>query len=851
MKLFKLLLLSSFFTFNLSAQTDTTKYLEIEFFVPIWPSALGDTVVNEAYVQAELDQLNTAFAANNTGIQFVMCGEIHFIDDPNGIYASGDNNAPYGIHEKRGAIHVWNCTVLAGGVSGLATPGEARIRLNGIAATRTIEHEMGHILGLSHTHVPSDNELVDGSNCTTAGDYLCDTPADPGLSTSNVNSNCIYTGTATDANGDPYNPLTNNFMSYSRYTCRSAFTQQQVDKMNQYLNTTGFFINRVNKFRMLQPMPTEFCDSDTVGYNLISLEPGATISGPGVVGTIFYPNQAGAGVHEFLCDFPTDTILYHDFVTAETGGSQSTMDAWNSYSVDNGGLLKKIYYRLNTSTSNIFTIEVRQGSGVLGTLLHTELYTIPATNGLAWVEFAIATNLNLSTAQTYTFRIFSGTPFTIGSNIYAYPGSNSNITPQQAYPFKNLYSMVTEMEGLEPCGSIGYRYVEVHSPDNGSMVTLKDEYCNTLDYAIQLTGTPSNGIFYIDNVQDSILNFQNLGIGNHTVQFISTDENGCPGFLEHNFTITDFSATVSPSIDPVYCINNSPITVTGEPAGGFVLIDGDTLNSIDFSSLGFGTHMLSYEVSSPFDTITIQGPTNPPLATSPYFYPLQDSIYWQSFTSDSSGFLNNISLFGNIYVGHIFESTLYKGTPDQNIVLYLDTHTVTFIESYKQLFDTIPGIFIDADSIYSFSFKWLGPSWPAMYIPHSVNDAYLQGISSLDSSGIPQFDFVFNTTLDQHRYCQDIYTTTFEVDSCSVGLNEESLFSDLRIFPNPASDKVTIQSSFTIESVEIMNLHGQLIVRHEIGTNEESIFIGNLSPGTYIINVNCENGSFKSRLIKE
>ena len=62
----------------------------------------------------------------------------------------------------------------------------------------TLPHEVGHFYGLPHTH-DQGNELVNGSNCATAGDNFCDTPADPNLS-GVVNSSCVYTGTATDAN---------------------------------------------------------------------------------------------------------------------------------------------------------------------------------------------------------------------------------------------------------------------------------------------------------------------------------------------------------------------------------------------------------------------------------------------------------------------------------------------------------------------------------------------------------------------------------------------------------------------------------------------------------------------------
>jgi hypothetical protein len=100
-------------------------------------------------------------------------------------------------------------------------------------------HEMGHCLGLLHTHETSTgDELVDGSNCGSAGDELCDTPADPQLSSANVDDvTCVYFGTDTDANGDMYNPDVTNTMSYAPFNCRGSFTNDQENRMHGVLGS--------------------------------------------------------------------------------------------------------------------------------------------------------------------------------------------------------------------------------------------------------------------------------------------------------------------------------------------------------------------------------------------------------------------------------------------------------------------------------------------------------------------------------------------------------------------------------------------------------------------------------------
>lgn len=95
-------------------------------------------------------------------------------------------------------------------------------------------HEMGHFFSLPHTFDTSVGaELVNESNCATAGDLICDTPAD--INPAPVsNSGCQWTGTNVDANGDFYTPIIGNIMSYHPSPCKTPFTVGQFNKMLNY-----------------------------------------------------------------------------------------------------------------------------------------------------------------------------------------------------------------------------------------------------------------------------------------------------------------------------------------------------------------------------------------------------------------------------------------------------------------------------------------------------------------------------------------------------------------------------------------------------------------------------------------
>jgi len=107
---------------------------------------------------------------------------------------------------------------------------------------------MGHVLNLWHTHhgceVSGEWELIDGSNCATAGDFICDTPADPLISFLDVNpSTCEwspYDLCDPPENISSYNPDTKNIMSYSSIYCYEYFSAGQGERMREAIATLPF-----------------------------------------------------------------------------------------------------------------------------------------------------------------------------------------------------------------------------------------------------------------------------------------------------------------------------------------------------------------------------------------------------------------------------------------------------------------------------------------------------------------------------------------------------------------------------------------------------------------------------------
>lgn len=192
--------------------------------------------------------LNTAIAHMNTfyanaGMEFFLCDGINYVDNDT-FYLFDDSNDSgaetnlTNANNVNGLINIYFVSSITtssgGGAAGYAYfPGGPDVIMmtnNATTNESTLIHEIGHFFSLFHTHGPRNDELttelVDGSNCDTDGDFICDTPADPNLS-GVVDTNCTYNGFKRDANNAFFTPDTSNILSYSRWSCRDNLTTQQ------------------------------------------------------------------------------------------------------------------------------------------------------------------------------------------------------------------------------------------------------------------------------------------------------------------------------------------------------------------------------------------------------------------------------------------------------------------------------------------------------------------------------------------------------------------------------------------------------------------------------------------------
>ncbi len=215
---------------------------KFQVYAHIFLDSLGVANYTPDALRSELNSVNDAFAP--ICISFELCGVDSITN-----YEFDSTATPEEEAEIKTLFHVENrinfyiiTDIFKGpnrvcgfaSVGGIASLNNGMVFMSGGCAT----HELGHLFGLLHTFENAGSELVDGSNCETAGDGICDTPADPFVENSDTiwQDGCEFIWEGLDPNGQYYQPDVGNIMSY--YACACGFTREQYIRMaNTYLNS--------------------------------------------------------------------------------------------------------------------------------------------------------------------------------------------------------------------------------------------------------------------------------------------------------------------------------------------------------------------------------------------------------------------------------------------------------------------------------------------------------------------------------------------------------------------------------------------------------------------------------------
>ncbi len=207
----------------------------------------GNEGIGEAQILESIDTLNFYFQP--IGLHFEVC-EFRYIDNfqynkPLNTNEWEEMQVKYHQNNRINVFFVqdipWapdDCGYTTNAGITMTDAGGVMIKKFCVATIpKALTHEFGHYFGLLHTNEGFGTELVNGENCETEGDLICDTPADPYATGDTLVGKyitlqaCRFILAKTDANGEFYRPHVANIMSYYPEECKCGFSYEQYLRM--------------------------------------------------------------------------------------------------------------------------------------------------------------------------------------------------------------------------------------------------------------------------------------------------------------------------------------------------------------------------------------------------------------------------------------------------------------------------------------------------------------------------------------------------------------------------------------------------------------------------------------------
>ncbi len=243
----------------------------------------GDNAITDVEVDYALTILNNYFQSSNISFQSQGVDQIN-----NSAQFNSPNLSLFNINAHSDGIDIYLIPAESPSEGGKTSDGvisgafyvvgafqETNELESELIGTSILSHEMGHCLGLWHTHHGTSSgersgsacaELIDGSNGDICGDYVADTPADPNMH-NQVDDGCSYTDTVLEPEtGLQYNPDTDNIMSYSIPSCMTVFSPLQAVKIHTTLQESSFLQNMIIPTVTVHQNSSSGNDFGTVGH---------------------------------------------------------------------------------------------------------------------------------------------------------------------------------------------------------------------------------------------------------------------------------------------------------------------------------------------------------------------------------------------------------------------------------------------------------------------------------------------------------------------------------------------------------------------------------------------------------
>jgi hypothetical protein len=175
-----------------------------------------------------------------------------------------------------------------------------------------------------------------------------------------------------------------------------------------------------------------------------------------------------------------------------------------------------------------------------------------------------------------------------------------------------------------------------------------------------------------------------------------------------------------------------------------------------------------------------------------------------------------------------FELTAETSIGKSGEFTLIDTIRTQFTNSEKAVTHTDQGIEPDGDS-NTWTVEWTAPSegTPTVTFYAAVNCA--NGNGSNDEGDV-------------------IHLTNLEVQEISTGIGTDLAEASVKVYPNPASEYVTIEGAENA-TIQLISFLGQQVMETEASRTAARLNVSTLDPGIYFVRINGQGNSLTKKIV--
>jgi PKD repeat protein len=457
------------------------------------------------------------------------------------------------------------------------------------------------------------------------------------------------------------------------------------------------------------------------------------------------------------------------------------------------------------------------------------------------------------------------------------------VNPTKTYYVPNTYTIKIVAASNNGCKDSLTKTITVHPKPavyfmiNNASQCLKDNSFSFADSTNIPTGTFTrkwNLGMGINDTANSASPTKTYATANtYAIKLVATSNNNCKDSMTANVTVNNNATANFNIINASQCLkgNNFSFTNTSTNANAQTWSFGDASNSTALSPTktyinagSYNVKLLAKNALNCNDSITKTVVVNPqPVAAFTVNNATQclngNNFIFTDNSSIATGTLNRLWLFDNTDTStNVSVNKTYTALGTHNIKLTVksgnncvDTTSKTVTVLPKVTIGTILGN--AAPNSISTPYAYSVLSQPNVVYNWTATNGTIQsgqGTNTVSLVWTSAGSGKIKAEISNTSNCTD--TTTLPVNITTVGINNLSLDNDLKVYPNPTKNSITItnKSNLVGKKYIITNLVGQTVITGKLNLDETIVNLETLQSGVYLLSIDGMNKQ-SIKVIKE